>query len=81
MNGLRAACLPRYSCRNALVSGKLVELFGEDGTWTAHAGQRYALLPTRRGNSLNLHCLASKKRFDAEISVAISAPGIMSFNL
>ena len=52
MGGLGAACLPRYLCRQALLSGELVELFDKESTWAPHAGQLYALLPTRRRNTL-----------------------------
>lgn len=48
-DGLGAACLPRYLCRQALASGELIELFATESTWAAHAGQLYALLPNLRG--------------------------------
>lgn len=50
--GLGVACLPRYVCRNALSSRQLIEVFADEAGWKPRDGQMYAVMPTRRGNTL-----------------------------
>ena len=50
--GMGATCLPRYVCKDALVSGQLVDALDLRSSWHPESSRMYALMPARRGIAL-----------------------------